>query len=102
MFENGLTNGLLNLIYELSKKSKVTVKTPVGNSDTAELDEVVMQGETLSGIICTNSMDKMSKDCPLDKLKCKDSVEVPKLGYVDDLTDITECGEKTEETESFC
>ena len=101
MFENGLSTNLLNLVYELSKKADVTIKTPVGNSEEAEINGVIMQGETLSGVICTNSMDKMSKECDLEKIKYKNKVEIPKLGYVDDIADITECGEKTEEMNKY-
>ena len=54
-----------------------------------------MQGETLSGIICTNSMDKMSKDCKLEALMYKKVVTIPKLGYVDDIADVNQCGDET-------
>ena len=56
---NGLSTCLLNLIYELSKNAKITIKTPVGKSEEKEINDVIMQGETVSGIICTNTMDKI-------------------------------------------
>ena len=95
MFENGMSSNLLNLVYELSKRAKIVVKTPVGNSEEKDIEEVIMQGETLSGIICTNTMDKMSKDCKIEPLKYKKEVSIPKLGYVDDIADINECGDET-------
>ena len=101
MYENGVTSNLLNLVYELSKKAKITIKTPVGDSDEGEIDDIIMQGETLSGIICTNSMDKVSKDCDIEPLKYKEIVNIPKLGYVDDIADINNCGEKTKEMNQY-
>ena len=101
MFDNGVSSNLLNLIYELSKKANISIKTPVGESDEKEINDVIMQGETLSGIICTNSMDKMNKDCKLEPLKYRESVSIPKLGYVDDTVDITECGRETEEMNEY-
>ena len=54
-----------------------------------------MQGETLASVLCTNTMDTISKDCKIDPYKYRDSVDIPKLGFVDDLVDINTCVDKT-------
>ena len=92
---NGVNNSLLNVINELSKGSKISVKTPVGITEEMEIEEVVMQGETLSSILCTNSMDLMSKECRLEPYKYKNKVDIPKMGFVDDILDINRCGKET-------
>ena len=60
-----------------------------------------MQSETLSGIVCTNTMDKMTKDCDIPALKYQNVVEIPKLGYIDDVVDITECGIETKTMNNY-
>ena len=93
--KNGIKNDFLNLIYEASKSARIKVKTPVGNTVEKEIEELVMQGESVSSIMCTSSMDRMSKECKEPAYKYRDEVEVPKLGFVDDLIDVQTCGEKT-------
>ena len=54
-----------------------------------------MQGENFSSILCTSSLDRISKDCPYDKYKYRNSIEIPKMGFLDDMADITICGHQT-------
>ena len=56
-----------------------------------------MQGETISSILCTSSLDTISKESPVETFKYRDKVEIPKLGYVDDVVDIHKCGELTKQ-----
>ena len=65
---NGVSSSLLNLIHELSKKARVKVKTPVGTTDEEEIEDIVMQGETVSSILCTNTMDLISKECGFKRI----------------------------------
>ena len=40
-------------------------------------------------------------DNPVNKLKYKDSIEIPELGFVDDLCDINKCGKLTKEMNNY-
>ena len=91
LYENKVDTNLLNVIYELSKKATIAIKTPVGVSNTKEIEETIMQGETVSSILCTSTVDKVAKDCPLPPIKYKKEVAIPKLGFVDDILDINRC-----------
>ena len=95
MAKNGIKNDLLNLIYESSKSVNISIKTPVGNSEESEVEDIVMQGESISSIMCTNSMDVVSKDCKETLYKYREELDIPKLGYVDDLIDVQKCGDET-------
>ena len=95
LHSNGVTTDLLNLLHELSKKALISVKTPIGHTEEKEVEDLIMQGETISSILCTNTMDVMSKECELEPHKYKEEVDVPKMGFVDDLLDINRCGEET-------
>ena len=95
LFENKVDTNLLNVIHELSKKNTISIKTPVGISDTEEIEDTVMQGETISSILCTSTMDKVSKDSPIENIKYKKEVDIPQLGFVDDVMDVKKCGIET-------
>ena len=60
-----------------------------------------MQGESISSVLCTSTIDKVSKDSPLDAFKYKDEVDIPKLGFVEDLLDINKCGKETKDMTVF-
>lgn len=101
LFENDVQSNLLNVIHEISKTANISVKTPVGISSSKEIEETIMQGETLSSILCTNSVDKIAKDCNLDPFKYKKDVDIPKMGFVDDILDINKCGKETKEMNEY-
>ena len=94
LYSNGVKTNLLNLLHELSKSAKIVIKTPVGNSEEGSIEDTIMQGETLSSILCTSTMDKMAKDSKAETLKYRDEVNIPKMGFVDDILDANKCGEK--------
>ena len=98
---NGVTSNLLNVIHELCKTARVKVKTPVGTTEEKEIEDIVMQGETLSSILCTNSMDLIAKECKLEEFTYKDNVKIPKIGFVDDVLDINKCGKQTLEMNEY-
>ena len=58
---NGVENNLLNLIHELSKTANISIKTPVGVTEKERIEDIIMQGETLSSISCTSTMDMISQ-----------------------------------------
>ena len=60
-----------------------------------------MQGEIFSSILCTSTMDVMAKECTIEPYMYRDCISVPKLGFVDDLVDIQECGNKSKEMNSY-
>ena len=95
LFENKVDTNLLNIIHELSKNNKISIKTPVGISDSKEIEDTIMQGETISSILCTSTMDKVSKESPIETIKYKKEVDIPQLGFVDDVMDVKKCGKET-------
>ena len=54
-----------------------------------------MQGETISSILCTSTIDKVSKESPIETIKYKKEVDIPQLGFVDDVMDVKKCGKET-------
>ena len=79
LFKNGVRNNLLNLLYEGSKRVDVRVKTPMGETNMKEINDIILQGQTPSSILCTSSMDMMPKECDIEPVRYKDEVRIPKL-----------------------
>ena len=62
MYEVGVTNNHLNLIYEGDKRSKIAVKTPFGLTDRINLNKVVAQGEINSPLKCSVTVDSIASN----------------------------------------
>ena len=96
LYDVGVRNDQLNLINESDSRSQVAVKTPVGLTNRMELKKVIEQGEVMSSLKCTVTVDSISKSHVenVDKhlYKYKESVKVPALGMVDDQIGVSKCG----------
>ena len=95
LYRSGVKTQYLNILHELTKSANISIKTPVGVTDEATIEKTIMQGETLSSVLCTATTGEMEKDCELEPYKYKNKVDIPKMRFVDDLLDITKCGEDT-------
>ena len=104
IFESGVQDDNLCLLYDINRKVNISVKTPVGKTSYGWIKNVITQGDVFSPILCSNQVDKIGKEC-LDENKYiylyKGEVEIPPLGMVDDLLTISECGHKTAMISSF-
>ena len=92
LYSNGVNNNSLNLIYKINQRATISIKTPVGISEESEIANKIMQGENFSSTLCTSTLDLVSKECPLKPYKYRNIVEIPKVGFLDDILDITYCG----------
>ena len=45
LFANGVKDDMLNLLHEGSKAVEVRVKTPVGETNVREINDIILQGE---------------------------------------------------------
>ena len=98
LFEAGIDDDNLVMIYEANRENYVAVNTPNGLSKRETVNEIVMQGDVLAPLISSLQVDTIGKDC-LEENKhlyfYKDTVPNPPLGLVDDLFTISTCGYKT-------
>ena len=94
LYENGLQNDKLSLIYEKTKMAKIAIKTTAGKTGEIDIENTIMQGTVFGSIICTSVIDKLAKIFykNYDILyKYKGEVEVPILGMVDDVLAVNKC-----------
>ena len=105
LYDVGVQDDTLALLYEANKSIKFSIKTPSGElTEEQTLDSVVLQGDTWGPALASNQVDTIGKEC-LDENKYlfmyKDCVPVGPLGMVDDLIGITEAGYKAQELNTF-
>ena len=84
----GIKDDMLNLLEEASKSANIRIKTPVGITEAKTLIKLIMQGETMSSILCSSTIGKISDDSEIENYKYRDEVDIPSLGFVDDVVDI--------------
>ena len=101
LYANNVHSNAINILHEITKESHISVKTPVGISEKVTIKETIMQGENVSSILCTNSIDKISKDCDLEKIEYREKKIIPKVGFVDDILDVAMCGKDTKKMNKY-
>ena len=62
LFEAGIIDDRLKLIYEGSKKNNVLINTPIGQTNRTIIEEIVTQGGPLGPIQCSVHIDKIGKE----------------------------------------
>ena len=95
LWEAGIKDDKLALIYKMNEQTSVSVKTPFGNTESEVVRRVVMQGETFGPLCCSVQVDTFGKECIMkDQLLhlYKNEVGIPPLAMVDDLVCISKCG----------
>ena len=105
LFDSGIDDNQLPLIYEANKNIKIQVKTPNGLTVEQTLEENVLQGDTLSSIIASNQVDTIGKELLKEKpdylFQYKGEVPISVMAMVDDTVTITEVGHKTQQMNAF-
>ena len=104
MFEAGVKDDKMALLYEANKEVHVAVKSPVGVTERKKVEQIILQGDVFGPIKCSVAVDTLGKEC-LEGDKhlylYKEKVKVPMLAMVDDILVISECGYKSSMVNSF-
>ena len=95
LYSNNIQSNAINILHEIAKEAHIAIKTPVGTSERVTINDTIFQGENISSILCTNSIDKISKDCKIKHFEYRKKEMIPKIGFVDDILDIAKCGIET-------
>ena len=61
LFEAGLQNDKLSLLFEINQNAQVAVKTPHGMTRRVTIPNIIMQGTVWGSLKCTTTMDKFPK-----------------------------------------
>ena len=104
LYEAGIKNDKLAIIYEANRINKVSVQTPHGPSERVSINKIVMQGETMAPLECSVQVDTIGKEC-IEENKFlyyyKNLVPVPPLAMVDDHVAVSNCGTEAVEMNAY-
>ena len=95
LYENGLQNDKLNLLYLLNKDAQIAIRTSSGTTERFDISNTIMQGTVWANLMCTSTMDKLCKlayQKPEVLYKYRKEICVPPLQMVDDIITASECG----------
>ena len=103
LFDAGVKDDELALIYEANKVNKVAVKTPFGLTSRETVNKIVLQGEVFGPVQCSVTVDTFGKECLSENklLYNYKDVKVPALAMVDDLACVTNTGVDSVEMNAF-
>ena len=60
LFEAGLQNDKLNLLYLMNQNAQVAIKTQFGITERKDIQNIIMQGTVWGSLMCTVTMDKLA------------------------------------------
>ena len=87
LWENGIRDDMLSLIYLMNTKVQVTIRTPVGEPQPFICSNIVKQGTVLGPVLNNCSIDDFSKSsCPY----YFGNTEFKSLEFVDDIADLND------------
>ena len=97
LFEDGLTNDTLNILYEENKNAQIAIKVNDKITRRVNIQEIIIQGSVWGSLKCTAIMDKLNKlilqePQAIYHYKNDPSIQIGVLGMVDDTLSISECG----------
>ena len=95
LYESGIQDDKLAIIFAANEHNQVAVKTPIGMTERVAVEKIVMQGEVTGPGQCSNQIDTYGKECLEDSkllYNYKGNLGIPPLGMVDDVLAISRCG----------
>ena len=97
LYDAGLTNNMLNLLYIENKTASIAVKVNNTLSDRKNVQNVEIQGSVWAGLKCTTMMDTLNKTVMTNRslqyfYKGDQNIPIGVRGMVDDTLGISNCG----------
>ena len=95
LYDSGVKNRNLAIIYEANSSNKVAVRTPYDTTERVGIKDIIMQGENFAPLECSVSVDFFGKECQEEDkylFYYRDYLGIPSLAMMDDLVNISKCG----------
>ena len=99
IFDYGVKNDDLHLIYKANHKIYMAIKTPGGLTDRQMIKNCLLQGDTWSSILASVQVDSIGKsveDAGIGYFY-KSKLPITMLGLVDDVVGVAEAGYKAQQ-----
>ena len=81
----GVKDDILYLVFQLNKKAMITERTPVGNTEPFQINNIVKQGTVLGPVLNNCSLDD---NCAEGQGYVMGTVAIKALEFVDDIADL--------------
>ena len=103
IYEAGLKDDNLHLIFEANKEILMSVNTPAGLTDRQTLENIVLQGDTWGSLLASVLVDSIGQECSTFGYgyQYKNKLSIGMLGLVDDIIGVTEAGFKAQMLNAF-
>ena len=103
LYDVGVVDNTLKLLYEANKEIKMAVKTPSGLTERQVVKDCVLQGDTWGSILASVQVDSIGKECVAagHTYLYNDILPVGFQGLVDDILGVTEAGMKAQQMNAF-
>ena len=95
IYDAGLKNDKLPLLFKMNQSAQVAVKTPSGTTRRLTINNIIMQGTVWGSLLCAATTDKLAKRVyEQDELlyKYRGEADVPPMEMVDDILTLQKCG----------
>ena len=103
MFEAGMDDENLALLYKSNREINMAVKTAHGLSDRETVKDIVLQGDTFGSLMASVQVDAIGKESMKagNYYVYKKKLPIGFMGLVDDIVGVTEAGHKASELNAF-
>ena len=111
LYEAGITDDKLAMVYMGNLENKVSISTPVGLSDRVTIPNIICQGGVMGSLLCgvqtdnigknTLAKDENSPENESKGINYKEEVKIPGLVMVDDIAAIEVCGVPSVEVNAY-
>ena len=94
LYDAGVEDDDLTLIYEANKDIQMAVNTPNGLSERQSIKNVVLQGDTFGSILASVQVDSIGQEVEEAgySYRYKDTLDIGMLSLVDDIIGVTKAG----------
>ena len=95
LYEAGITNDKLNLLYLTNSSAEIAIKTSTGITNRENISKIVMQGTVWANMFCVVLLDRLGKlvySDPKLLFYYKEEIAIPPLEMVDDVLSVQKCG----------
>ena len=103
IYDAGLNNDTLGLIYKSNYEVNMAVKTPHGITDRQQVKNTVLQGDKFGSLLASVQVDKIGQECMKAGYfyNYKNSLPIGFLAMVDDIVGVTEAGYKASQFNTY-
>ena len=107
LYNNGLKNDMLNLLYIENKKANIALKFNNRITRRTQIEKIVMQGTIFSSFMCASEMDNINTLCNNNQslkyyYQGDPNIDIGFLNFVDDQLGISECYSSAAKNAAIC